>query len=251
MRNKNLNLKGVKMKKLKIELFLWVLTIFFLLSSLFAQPEFRIIKPNGGEFFYVGWKQYIFWQSPTTNGKVNIYYSSDGGASWHKIVKDYPNSRGYLWNVPNVLSNNCRVKIEWTPISGNITVTQSDISDGVFAIANPPRVEVRIIRPQGGETMTAGSSAGIKWEVRVDSNPCYEGSSSLYYSIDNGNTWNLIAQRLRINPGIGVGAYTWQVPHVNSDRCKLKVEWSWVRLWKDDALRGNDEIDRTFTITTR
>ncbi len=256
MKNKKLNLKGVNMKKSKVKLFLQIsiaLSILsFLFQPVFAQPNIKIIKPNGGEFFYVGWQQYIFWKtSAHGNGKVNISYSSDGGVSWHEIVKGYPNSGGYLWTVPNVISNNCRVKIEYKEDLGNIILTKAYTSDGVFTIATPPKVEVRIIRPNGGESMSSGTNAGIKWEVKVDDRPCYEGTSDIYYSIDNGRTWNLIARRLRINPGVGVGAYTWQVPHVDSDRCKLKVEWLWVRQWRDEALTGRDETDRTFTITTR
>jgi hypothetical protein len=254
MKSKKLNLKGVNMKKSKFDLFFQIFIAFSLLSFLYlpvSAKENIIIKPNGGEIFYVGWQQYIFWQKNIRANEVNISYSLDGGASWHKIVKDYPNRGSYLWTVPNVVSNNCRVKIEWKEDLGNIILTKVYTSDGVFTITNPPKVEVRIIRPNGGERISSGTNAGIKWEVKVDNNPCYEGTSDIYYSIDNGRTWNLIARRLSINPGVGVGAYTWQVPHVDSDRCKLKVEWFWVRQWRDDALTGRDETDRTFTITTR
>lgn len=250
------------MKKFEVQLLRVLIGLIFLTFFAFtlsSQEKIKVMKPDGGETYYVGWKQNIFWQTwdksnkPTNNGKVTIEYSSDGGASWHKIVKDYPNSKGYLWTVPNVISSNCRIKIkwEWKATEGNVQINKvtEDVTDGVFTITNPPTVNVRIIRPNGGERMSAGSLAGIKWEVKLNNSPCYEGKSSLYYSIDNGTNWNLIARDLKIDSRVGVGAYTWQVPHVSSTRCKLKVVWSKVGMWRDETLTGSDETDNVFTIS--
>jgi hypothetical protein len=75
---------------------------------------------------------------------------------------------------------------------------------------------VRILRPNGGETFHTDSNELIRWQTfhlpRCD-------SMSLFYSVDNGRTYNLITSGLSGNDT----SYLWTVPNANSDSCKIKI----------------------------
>jgi photosystem II stability/assembly factor-like uncharacterized protein len=87
------------------------------------QYPLTLIRPNGGEIFYTGTQENIYWiWSDTSN--VTIEYSY--GTGWNLIAENIPNTGEYLWTVPAVNSNSVLMKI-----------SKSDDS-GVFSISNHP-----------------------------------------------------------------------------------------------------------------
>jgi hypothetical protein len=75
---------------------------------------------------------------------------------------------------------------------------------------------VQVLRPNGGETFHADSQELIQWQTF---HPPRCDSLSLFYSINNGNTYNLITHGLSGNDT----SYLWTVPNINSDSCKVKI----------------------------
>jgi hypothetical protein len=75
---------------------------------------------------------------------------------------------------------------------------------------------VQILSPNGSEVFHADSSELIRWQTF---HPPRCDSLSLFYSIDNGRTYNLITSGLSGNDT----SYLWTVPNVNSDSCKIKI----------------------------
>ncbi len=75
-----------------------------------------------------------------------------------------------------------------------------------------PRPPLRLVKPNGGEELTAGGFYAIEWkDVKADE------EIQLEYSSDGGNNWNLIsdnAQNLQ---------YNWKAPNVSSDECLMKI----------------------------
>lgn len=76
-----------------------------------------IDAPDGGETLYAGETYNIWWyQFGTLVSDVDLYYSTDGGATWKGIagyVLSKPNSwNKYVWNVPNIKDSNVRVKVK-------------------------------------------------------------------------------------------------------------------------------------------
>ncbi|MCX6174294.1 MAG: hypothetical protein NTZ27_06050 [Ignavibacteriales bacterium] len=72
---------------------------------------------------------------------------------------------------------------------------------------------IKVISPNGGETLAEGSSYQIQWTgtgtllVRVQ------------YSIDNGTSWSLIKDSLK-----NTGIYTWfPIPNTVSNQCRVRV----------------------------
>ncbi|RYY44781.1 MAG: hypothetical protein EOO06_17545 [Chitinophagaceae bacterium] len=155
-----------------------------------------LTAPNGGEVFVGNTLQNITWDAITGTSGFNVEYSINNGSSWNSIAFNLPaESRSYAWTVPVISgSTTCLVRIGY--LSESCT---RDQSDAVFTI-NPPTP--RLTSPNGGQTFQPGCNYPITWST-----------SSLYttaridYSIDGGNSWNLI-----IDNASNSGNYNWSVP---------------------------------------
>jgi hypothetical protein len=81
---------------------------------------------------------------------------------------------------------------------------------------------VTLESPNGGETLVTETPFPISWEVAVDPQPSKGlkiNPVSLYYTTDNGITYNLIASGL-----LNTGSYTWTVPPMmSSEKCRVKI----------------------------
>ncbi len=75
---------------------------------------------------------------------------------------------------------------------------------------------VRILRPNGGEIFHRFTQEQIRWQKFY---PPRCDSLSLYYSLDNGRTYDTIITGL---PGAD-SSYLWTVPDTSSDSCKVKI----------------------------
>jgi PKD repeat protein len=107
----------------------------------------------------------------------------------------------------------------------------SDVSDKVFSITPLPVWQV--IKPNGGEVLTAGTDFEIKWTscgYQVD-------SVKIQYSIDGGNNWQTVIYRTAND-----GSYIWKVPNTPNDSCLVKVA--------DVDCNPSDVSDNFFTIKT-
>lgn len=71
---------------------------------------------------------------------------------------------------------------------------------------------IQLNYPNGGETFTQGAFVWVSWQGT------YSNPVDLYFSDDNGNSWNGIENNI-----VGSGYY-WEVPVVLSSQCILKVE---------------------------
>jgi len=104
-------------------------------------PQVAVVRPNGGEFFYIGTEDTIRWVA-TDNVRVdsvNIYYSIDGGATFpYTVATSEPNDSAYVWTVPDTPSDNCIVKIEAYDFMANVA---EDVSNASFGIRSQIGVE--------------------------------------------------------------------------------------------------------------
>jgi DUF971 family protein/lipoprotein signal peptidase len=77
----------------------------------------------------------------------------------------------------------------------------------------PTTANIKVVSPNGGETLAEGSSFEIKWT----------GTGStvvrLLYSIDNGTSWALIADSVK-----NTGIYVWfPIPNTISNQCQIRI----------------------------
>jgi hypothetical protein len=103
-------------------------------STLSNTCKVTVVRPNGGELFYVGSQDTIKWVATDNIGvdSVNIYYSIDGGATFpYTVARGEPNDSVYVWTVPDTPSDSCVIRIVAYDPSFN---TGQDVSDAFFSI---------------------------------------------------------------------------------------------------------------------
>jgi hypothetical protein len=176
-------------------------------DSLFAissAPKITITSPNGDESYQVGSIQNIKWTS-TSVSNVKIEYSINNGINWNQIVATYTSSGIYSWIIPNTPSVQCKVRITDT---SNPQVV--DMSDKIFIITSLPLIKV--LKPNGGEIWEVGKQQLITWTSSDVVNV------KLEYSTNSGIDWQLIVASTP-----NKDTYTWTVPNVPSNLCRIKV----------------------------
>jgi hypothetical protein len=94
---------------------------------------------------------------------------------------------------------------------------------------------VKVLRPNGGEVFQTGTQQLIRWQTF---HPPRCNSLSLFYSVDNGRSYDTIITGL---PGAD-SSYLWTVQDTFSDSCKVKII-AYGPGWQFD------ESDGVFTIT--
>lgn len=108
-------------------------------DSTFSIEVVRLISPNGGEIissgdiFTISW---IFNDTLSPVGKIELYYSEDNGKKWYKITTIYGSLNSYDWEVPNVGEDIsiCKAKVVLKSTKGK--KLGEDISDGNFTITS-------------------------------------------------------------------------------------------------------------------
>jgi Leucine-rich repeat (LRR) protein len=182
-----------------------------------------VTAPNGTEKWQVGSDENITWTAPATIKNVKIEYSSNSGTTWNTVKDSTPNTGAYTWTIPDTISANCLVSISDVE-SGYMS---PDLSDEEFTIYSQ---SIDVSYPNGGEVFMQEDLILIQWT----STPAVT-DVELYYSTDDGSTWNLID-----GPISNSGNYDWVVPTIPSTQCLVKV--------KDAASTNEDISDAVFTI---
>jgi hypothetical protein len=164
------------------------------------------------------------WQAPSIK-KFDLKYSIDNGTNWN-LIKTVTGLSCISWAVPIVSQNekDCLIKVIGYD-AGGAMITE-DTSDKPFTIE-----VVRVMSPNGGETLTSGTKWTIKWQTNKTINPVTNVTAT------NGTHG---AKTLTGNPG----SYNWTVPSVSSTKCKVKV------ILKDagGTKVGTDTSNKNFTI---
>lgn len=134
-----------------------------------------------------------------------------------------------LNNMEQVLINN--------PTAGNYTinVTGFNVPMGaqkyyiVYDVIEEP---LTITYPDGGESLTPGSTEYIQWDAVNTS-----GNFTLEYSTDNGTSWNNIT-----TTSSNASLYEWTIPNDISGSCLVRIT---------DGNGANDQSDVEFSIANR
>ncbi|MCS7094974.1 MAG: hypothetical protein NZ988_04100, partial [Thaumarchaeota archaeon] len=148
-------------------------------------PSITVQSPNGGEAWEVGTTRTITWSSSQISGTVKIEISRNGGATWTTIVSSTPNDGSHQWTVTGPPTPNALIRI-----ISNQAPTVGDTSDSTFSIVDTTPPSIRVIRPNGGESIRRGMIYTIRWSA---SDAGGIQSVQVYYSGDGGANWQLIA----------------------------------------------------------
>ena len=207
----------------------------------FVPPTIHLTQPNGGETLTAGTSYTVQWTIAgdlTKIDHISVDYSTDNGTTWHSafaVFSSFSNSMSKSWTVPNVSSTNCKLKIALKRTDSTWSV---DYSDNVFTIQTGLPT-VTLTYPNGGNTLTAGTSINVTWTISGDLTKI--DHISVDYTTDNGATWH--SAFAVYSPFSSSMSKSWTVPYVFSTTCKLKIA-----LKRTDATWSVDYSDSVFTI---
>jgi len=238
-------------------------TIVFCLSILFVNGQsITITSPVAGNEWTIGTGYEIIW---TIVGDMNAYvkirlYDRRGAVKILDISDRTENDGTHFYRiVPGTVSpGEYTVRVKTVD---NAFSDDSGIIDIIAASTEEPRsiplpentvVEqrrvmpessqpvVRVIYPNGGETLSRGSRVEIKWE-------CVEGFNPPKIKIlKNGRTVKVYGPD-RLYPVPSSGGYIW--PWIVPSNLAPGSDYS-VRIEKGDFPRSNDSSDRNFSISS-
>jgi hypothetical protein len=193
--------------------------------SIDPEPSIKIVAPNGGEVWSSGSSKQIRWTSQNV-ANVKIEFTTNGGANWTVIEGSVQSTGSYTWTIPNVNSEQCKVRIS-DAADGNPFA----VSDNNFQISNQIVQTIRILRPNGGESWREQQNQSITWSSNG------VNKVNIEYTVNGGQVWNTIVTDLQ-----STGSYEWHIPAgINSTQCKVRIS---------DASDGDpsDESNSSFTI---
>ncbi len=182
----------------------------FFENQLLMILPFIVASPNGGERVPAGGVFYLAW-IPESAASFNVDISTNKGSSWKPLVQQYGGSV-FEWRVPLQKDNMPNGKIRVTAFNENGVKIAQDVSDSPFTIE-----VVRLISPNGGETLTSNTANTIMWTTNKTMGDVV--STQLFYTL-NGKKWFPMTI-LGGNPG----TYSWTTPTVTAATatCKVKV----------------------------
>ncbi len=172
-----------------------------------TQGSIEVLSPAGGEVLEVGASFEIMWSSENVQGDVLIEYSKDGFNDDIYTIASVSNSGSYSWLVPNDVGSNLKIRISEVD-----DLEVFDVSSGLFSIVE--QANISVVRPTGGENLTADSFVNIEWESTRTS-----GEVRIEYSKDNF----VSDVRSVVDSTNDNGVYTWIVPNEPSDSVKVRV----------------------------
>jgi hypothetical protein len=156
-----------------------------------------ITSPNGGETWKVGRVYNITWTKPSQAASVKVQYSLDNGSTWSNITETAVDvmTLGYLWQVPNVNSNECLIRLV-DAVSG----MEIDKTDNLFSILPPANF---IMTPSAKDPVYFGGNiSAIKWTVEEPSKVRFE------FSTDGVSNWTTVASDVNSQNG----QVQWTIP---------------------------------------
>ena len=132
-------------------------------------PTLELLSPNGGETWYIGDSKNITWSVSDPNlvaDSAALWYSLNGGTAYTLIAQDEQNDGTLAWTIPNIQSQNAKVKISTHDSFGNIATA---ISAAPFTIAYVPPAS-----PEGVNVdISNGMDAILSWNAVTTTIPPY------------------------------------------------------------------------------
>ncbi len=144
-------------------------------------------------------------------------------------VKDIPNLDYHLWPYSSAINAGdpaSDFSAEPMPNGGRVDLGYYGGTAEASAFA------FRVVAPNGGDSLTPGQTATIKWQGGK-----LLGAKKLDFSTNNGASWTAITAAADAG---GAGTYAWTVPTARSTDCLVRISLP------DGS--GADQSDRIFTI---
>ncbi len=205
-------------------------------------PQVKLLSPIGGESLQANGQFNITWTSSdnTQVARHELQLSTNSGATFDTIIATglSGSTQNFIWQVPNVEITTARIKIiaidnqnnsSQDASSKDVTITKRDVTAPT----------VKVMTPNGGETLRAGENISISWQST--DNVAIQ-SQRISLSLDSGNTFSIqIASALPAN----ANSFTFKLPDtIQTTKARVKVEAT-----DTSNLIGSDISDADFTIS--
>jgi hypothetical protein len=195
------------MKSSLVSLFALVLAMYTVTSA--ENAKITVTAPNGGGVLASGASTNITWTSTGDVDSVEIHLTTDNGNKWELVATDVPNSGPtgtYAWTVPDVSSEECRIRVSDVKQGGPY-----DMSDSTFRIIQIQKITVT--SPNGGDSLKVGTRQQITWSTYglID-------SVKVELSKDNGDSWMVFTAKT-----LNTGIFKFYVPDLVTEQCIVKV----------------------------
>jgi parallel beta-helix repeat protein len=162
-------------------------------------PTIIVTKPEGGEVWTSGSWHQINWQSLGYEGTVDIQFRPNTGDAWQVIESAAENTGSYTWQLPDVDSNQCEVRV-----GTYVPNPKMAIGSGLFTIqpdSSGPEV-ASTWKSLGGDFDRVGRSdyrgpqlGCVKWEFEVDgaisASVTVGPNETVYVPCEDGNLYTL------------------------------------------------------------
>ena len=175
--------------------------------------KIRITHPNGGDLIESGSWFNIEWESDGLKSDLfKILFSTTGGRTWDRLESRLLNTNKYLWKVPVIESENCKIKI--------VAVENekiNDVSEREFSVSK--KSKIKISNPSDKLEYYPNQNMIIQWSsVNVRGKKV-----NIYYSINSGKDWETI-----VRGAPNSKYFEWEIPdlELTSDLSKIKIELS-------------------------
>lgn len=156
--------------------------------------------PNGGEHLIATSQDTIKWNSYGALDEMDIFIRYQSGGEWQILAENAPNLGEYIFQVPAVISNECKIMLS----SGYI----NDFSAEEFQIS-----ALDISYPNAATEMLYAGQDSVIWEN-------YGNITTIDIDIshDDGYSWQNLASNLE-----NTGKFYFQVPGPTSPYCHLRL----------------------------
>ncbi len=207
MKNITGAMRGGTMKSSLILLFALVLAMYTVSNA--GNAKITVTAPNGGGVLAAGASTNITWTSTGDVDSVKIHLTTDNGNKWELVATGVPNSGStgtYAWTVPDVSSEECRIRVGDVKQGGPY-----DMSDSTFRIIQIQKITVT--SPNGGDSLKVGTRQQITWSTYglID-------SVKVELSKDNGDSWMVFTAKT-----LNTGIFNFYVPDLVTEKCLVKV----------------------------
>jgi hypothetical protein len=173
-------------------------------------PDISIWEPSANSAVFANSLSQVYWILNVSGiTLLNAEISIDNGQTFTPVAQNINASMSYTYiNLSDTPSDECILKLYNAQ-----NPSQYGLSD-VFTISTLP--VYNLTSPAGGEIVNTFSPFTITWTVE---NP-YSTITSLYFSPDNGETWEFIGNG---SSQANSGSFEWTTPNVNSEECLIVI----------------------------
>ncbi|MDD3804178.1 MAG: FlgD immunoglobulin-like domain containing protein, partial [bacterium] len=151
-------------------------------------------------------KYAVTWQNNGSIPNVKLQYSLDGGTVWNSIVESASNAKYYEWTVPTTAAASTNALINVSNSANPSVAASSDTFEIVSQTIN-------VVSPKFADQFVVSRKYYVTWlsDGTV-------ANVNVYYSVDSGSTWNLLASNL-----VNTGSYEWTIPSAVSGACIVRI----------------------------